>query len=54
MPGLDIAIQTMNVGEVAGFVFDPKYGYGEDGNDKVPSDSTLLFLIQLLEVGEIE
>ena len=54
MDGLDIAIQAMNVGEVAGLLIDSKYGYGKNGNGTVPPDSTLLFLIQLLDIIEPE
>ena len=44
--GWDIAIMEMNLGEVAGLIVVPEYGYGSRGKGKmVPPDSTMLFLV---------
>jgi FKBP-type peptidyl-prolyl cis-trans isomerase len=44
--GWDIAIQTMNLGEVAGLIVTQEYGYGSRGKEgMVPPDSTMLFLV---------
>ena len=52
MPGWEIALQSMTLGEVAGIVIHPDYGFGSQANSKVPADSTLLFLFQLIEINE--
>ena len=54
IPGWDIAIQSMELGEVAGLIIDPLYAYGDEGTDSIPPDSTLLFLLQLAEIIEAE
>ena len=44
--GWDIAITEMNLGEVAGLIVVPEYGYGCRGKgEMVPPDSTMLFLV---------
>ena len=43
-------IVTMKAGEVAEFVIPPNHAYRDEGSDKVPSDATLTFRIELISI----
>ena len=50
--GWDIALQNMNLGEVAGLIVTQEYGYGSRGKKgMVPPNSTMLFLVQLVGIN---
>ena len=43
---------TMKLGERCEFIVQSKYGYGPAGNPpKVPGDATLVFMVELIQVG---
>ncbi|KAI8997200.1 hypothetical protein BDB01DRAFT_770232 [Pilobolus umbonatus] len=51
--GLDQAVQTMQIGEIATFVIDPRHGYGSKGKlSLIPPNTTLYFEISLLNIEE--
>jgi FKBP-type peptidyl-prolyl cis-trans isomerase len=50
--GWSIAVETMNVGELAEVTIDYEYGYGERGYPPViPAKTKLIFEIELVSVG---
>ncbi|OQR98057.1 hypothetical protein THRCLA_06793 [Thraustotheca clavata] len=51
--GLDIAVASMNVGEISRFIIKPEYGYGAQGlAPKVEPNETLDYEIELLKYGK--
>ncbi|ETW00027.1 hypothetical protein, variant 1 [Aphanomyces invadans] len=51
--GLDIAVMTMNLGEVARFIIQPEYGYGVQGlAPKVEPNEVLDYEIELVSYGK--
>lgn len=49
--GINLAVATMRVGEVARIFVHPKYGYGEKGNfsfPMVPPSAELVYELELL------
>eukprot|EP01135_Chromosphaera_perkinsii_P001847 Nk52_evm26s211 gene=Nk52_evmTU26s211 len=49
----EIGLQSMRVGEKARLECKPKYAYGSQAvGDKIPANSTLIFEIELLGIGE--
>jgi len=46
--GWDMALRTMQTGEVARFWIDPEYAYGAKGLGKVPPDTTIVFDLTLV------
>ncbi|CAK4616613.1 hypothetical protein LEN26_002024 [Aphanomyces euteiches] len=51
--GLDIAVLTMNLGEVARFIIQPEYGYGVQGlAPKVEPNEVLDYEIELISFGK--
>ncbi|RHY04944.1 hypothetical protein DYB30_006796 [Aphanomyces astaci] len=51
--GLDVALLTMNLGEVARFIIKPEYGYGVLGlAPKVEPNETLDYEIELVSFGK--
>ena len=50
--GWDLGVQGMRVGGVRRLVISPELGYGAQGaGNLIPPNSTLIFQVQLLEVG---
>ena len=47
-------ICTMKVGEVAEFVLPPNNAYRDEGSEKVPSDATLKFRIELQSIHQAD
>lgn len=47
IPGWEIGVQGMRVGEVRKLVVPSRLGYGEDGFGQVPPNSVLVFLVSL-------
>lgn len=52
IPGWDIGVGTMRVGERALFLLHPDHGYGARGVGPIPPNSKLLFDITLLKASE--
>ena len=53
MKGWDLGLMSMRLGEKAELTVKPEYGYGKDGAPEgVPADSTLVFTITLLQIGD--
>ncbi|KDO24233.1 hypothetical protein SPRG_09869 [Saprolegnia parasitica CBS 223.65] len=51
--GLDIAVATMNLGEIARFIIKPEYGYGVQGlAPKVEPNEVLDYEIELVSFGK--
>ncbi|XP_061164535.1 peptidyl-prolyl cis-trans isomerase FKBP10-like [Saccostrea echinata] len=50
--GLSRGVMGMCVGEIREINVPPHLGYGEDGKDKVPGGSWLLYEVELVEVSE--
>ena len=48
------ALQLMNVGSKFRFVLPPELAYGENGSGPVGPNSTLIFEVELLSIGEEE
>lgn len=48
--GLDFAVQTMLLNEKSQFLVDPEYAYGKHSIGKIPSNSTVLFEVELLKI----
>lgn len=47
--GLDLGVATMHKGEVAKFMLQPEFGYGEEGSPpKIPPDAPLVFTVELI------
>lgn len=47
--GWDVGVATMRRGEVARFIIDPDFGYGESGSPpSIPGGATLVFDVELL------
>ncbi|KAG5852565.1 peptidyl-prolyl cis-trans isomerase FKBP7 [Anguilla rostrata] len=51
MKGLDIGMDGMCPGEKRKLIIPPSLGYGQQGNEKVPPNSTLIFEIELYSVS---
>ena len=49
IPGFDMAVASMNVGEKCEVVIPPEFGYGARGVGPIPPNSTLIFRIKLFE-----
>jgi FKBP-type peptidyl-prolyl cis-trans isomerase len=50
IPGWDEAIATMKVGEKAVLVIPSKLAYGENGNQRIPPYSPLIFEVELISI----
>ena len=50
IPGWNIALLDMHVGEKSTFTMAPEYAYGDEGTDKVPPDTEVAFEIELLAI----
>ncbi|XP_075900174.1 peptidyl-prolyl cis-trans isomerase FKBP14-like [Nelusetta ayraudi] len=48
--GLDQGLQDMCAGEKRRLVVPPALAYGKEGRGKIPPDSTLTFMVELLEI----
>uniref|UniRef100_A0A3Q2QPW2 peptidylprolyl isomerase n=1 Tax=Fundulus heteroclitus TaxID=8078 RepID=A0A3Q2QPW2_FUNHE len=48
--GWDLGLQDMCSGEKRKLVIPPALAYGKEGKGKIPPESTLTFLVQLLEI----
>ncbi|MED6248057.1 Peptidyl-prolyl cis-trans isomerase fkbp14 [Ataeniobius toweri] len=48
--GWDLGLQDMCSGEKRKLVIPPVLAYGEEGKGKIPPESTLTFLVELLEI----
>ncbi|XP_053570171.1 peptidyl-prolyl cis-trans isomerase FKBP14 [Bombina bombina] len=48
--GWDKGLKDMCVGEKRKLVVPPSLGYGKEGKGKIPSESTLIFHIKLMEI----
>lgn len=47
--GLDLGVATMHKGEVAKFMLQPEFGYGEEGSPpKIPPNAALVFTVELI------
>ena len=49
-PGLSEAVSLMEVGGQRQFVIPPDLAFGEEGAGAIPPDTSLIFLIELLEI----
>ena len=55
IPGWDIGIMSMNVGEKSQIVVNSEYGYGDEGKAGViPGGATMVFNVELLDIIEEE
>lgn len=52
IPGWEVAVSKMHVGEKATVLIPSEYAYGERGNYGIPPFSPLVFDIELLEIQE--
>ncbi|XP_066255987.1 inactive peptidyl-prolyl cis-trans isomerase FKBP6 [Euwallacea similis] len=53
LPGLDIAVQSMQLTEISQFLIKPHLAYGTQGClDRIPPNATVLFQIELIEIIE--
>ena len=56
-PGLDEAVQTMKVGEVAEIIVQPQHGFGSEqhqaSHGTVPPNSTLVYTVELVELHKV-
>ena len=53
VPGFSVAPTDMKVGGRRVVILPPEFGYGREGSPPtIPGDSTLVFVIDLVEVGE--
>ena len=51
--GWDIGIGAMKLGEKAELFIKSDYGYGDQGSPpKIPGGATLIFLVELVQVGD--
>ena len=55
IPGWDIGIMSMNVGEKSQIVVTSDYGYGDEGRPGIiPGGATMVFNVELLDIMEEE
>ncbi|KAF7221733.1 peptidyl-prolyl cis-trans isomerase FKBP14 [Nothobranchius furzeri] len=48
--GWDVGLQNMCAGEKRRLVIPPSLAYGKEGKGKIPPESTLTFIVELLEI----
>lgn len=51
VPGFDIGIARMTLGEKAIIIFPSKLGYGSRGQGSIPKNSPLVFEVEVIEVN---
>ena len=54
IPGWDIGLMSMEVGEKAQIVVNSDYGYGEEGRGPIPGGATMIFSIEFLDMWKPE
>lgn len=54
MPGLDMAVGRMKVGDKATAVIPPELAFGAQGNGQIPPNETLTFDLELVDIPDIE
>lgn len=56
--GLEEAVQTMKLGEVAQVIVQPQYGFGSEQHQAaqatVPANSTLFYTVELMELHKVQ
>ncbi|XP_066148446.1 inactive peptidyl-prolyl cis-trans isomerase FKBP6 [Euwallacea fornicatus] len=53
LPGLDIAVQSMQLNEMSQFLIKPHLAYGTQGClDRIPPNAVILFQVELIEIIE--
>ncbi|XP_041823043.1 peptidyl-prolyl cis-trans isomerase FKBP14-like isoform X2 [Melanotaenia boesemani] len=50
LKGWDIGLQDMCAGEKRKLIIPPSLAYGKEGKGKIPPESTLTFIVELLEI----
>lgn len=53
IPGMDIMIQDMKVGETRVMILPPEYAYGEQGYGIIPGNSFLIFIVKLISARAV-
>ena len=55
--GLEEAVQTMKLSEVAEVIVQPQYGFGSQEHQApqatIPADSTLFYTVELVELSKV-
>lgn len=52
IPGWDLGVAKLKVGDKAKFTIPPELGYGREGYPgAIPPNATLIFVVELLKIG---